>query len=258
MLRYRLVVELKKSQELVNWLRYLPSTDSTNLELARMQQIEALPNFSALVAGEQTGGQGRLGRSWVSDPEASISLSLYLDSGAQISQLGFLTLMAAVSLDAAIKSFDSKIASGVKWPNDVLVQGKKVSGILAQIQPDGSLILGVGINLKKQLGAPDTAISLEELGIHANFDEALAAFLIQFRARYAIFTQSPQLAILKTRNELSDVCLSIGQKVRAQMPDGTEIIGQAMDIDELGQLVIHSNQGNSVSVSAADVWHLRN
>jgi BirA family biotin operon repressor/biotin-[acetyl-CoA-carboxylase] ligase len=251
-------VELNKSQQLVNWMRYLPSTDSTNLELARVQQIEPLPNFSALVAGSQTGGQGRLGRSWVSEPETSISLSLLLRSGAQISQLGFLTLMAAVSLDAAIKSFDSKIASGVKWPNDVLVLGKKVSGILAQIQPDGSLILGVGINLKKQLGAPDTSISLEELGISANFDEVLAAFLAQFRVRYAIFVQSPQLAILKTRNELLEVCLSLGQRVRAQMPNGQEILGRAIDIDELGQLVLESDEGIAISVAAADVWHLRN
>jgi BirA family biotin operon repressor/biotin-[acetyl-CoA-carboxylase] ligase len=258
LLRYYLVVELEKTQNLVNWLKYLPVTDSTNLELARLLMNQQLPNFSALIAGEQTGGQGRLGRTWVSEPETSLSLSLYLRSDAQISQLGFLTLIAAASLNAAIRSFDSGVESGVKWPNDVLVQGKKISGILAQIQPDGALILGVGINLKKQLGAPETAISLEELGIQASFDDVLASFLTQFRARFSMFLESPQLAIQKTRGELKTVLLTLGTRVKAQLPGGAEIIGQAVGIDELGSLVIQRNEGDLVSVSAADIWHLRN
>ena len=251
-----MLVELTKSKNLVNWLRYLPITDSTNLELARLHRIESLPNFSLLVAGEQSGGQGRLGRSWVSEPETSISLSLYLRSQAEVAQLGFLTLMAAVALNAAIKSFDSNIESGVKWPNDILIQGRKISGILAQIQPDGSLILGVGINLKKQISAPTSSVSLEELGVSASFDEVLAAFLTQFRARFAIFTSDASLAIAKTLGELTQVCNTLGTMVRAEMPDGSEIIGRAIRIDELGQLVIRADK--DISVSAADIWHLRN
>lgn len=248
-------MELTESKYILNWLRYLPIADSTNLELARLLKVEALPSFSALVAGQQTGGLGRLGRSWISEPGTSISLSLYLRSEAEVSQLGFLTLIAAVSLNAAIRSFDSKIESGVKWPNDVLIQGKKVSGILAQIQPDGALILGVGINLKKQTGAPATAISLQEAGIAVSADRVLAAFLTQFRARYSIFNESPKLAIVKTLGELSDVCTTLGTNVRAQLPDGQEIIGRALRIDNLGQLVILSDK--EVSVAAADIWHLR-
>lgn len=249
-------MELEKTQNLVNWLRYLPSIDSTNLELTRLVKLEQLPNFSVLIAGEQTGGQGRLGRNWASESGGSLSASLLLKSSAKIEQLGFLTMIMAVSIDSALKILIPGLDSGVKWPNDVLVSGKKISGILAQLQPDNSLVLGFGLNIKRQLGAPDTATSLDELGVELGLDEVLAKILTQFRARFSIFLQDPPLAIKKTLGELGDVCLTLGTKVRAELPDGTEVIGVASEIDELGRLVILGK--NKTTVAAADVWHLRN
>ena len=245
---------LDKTASVVNELIALDSVDSTNLELARRLAAGPLENFSLVVASEQTAGMGRLGRAWVSEPGTSISASLYLKS-SHTAQLGWATLIAATAIRAAIADLvDAQVL--VKWPNDVLVNDKKISGILAQIQPDGSLILGFGINLKAQLGAPDTATALDLLGVEADFDTVLHVVVRNFRIRWAIFEADPQTAITKARGELVQYSATLGKSVRAELPGGGEVLGIAKDIDREGRLVIETPE--PVVVSAADVWHLRN
>lgn len=245
---------LEQTASVVNELIALDSVDSTNLELARRLAAGPLENFSLVVASEQTAGMGRLGRAWVSEPGTSISASLYLKS-SHTAQLGWATLIAATAIRAAIADLVNAQVL-VKWPNDVLVNDKKVSGILAHIQPDGSLILGFGINLKAQLGAPDTATALDLLGVEADFDTVLHAVVRNFRIRWAIFEADPQTAITKARGELVQYSATLGKSVRAELPGGGEVLGIAKDIDREGRLVIETPE--PVVVSAADVWHLRN
>jgi len=249
-------MQLPKSSSLVNGLDYLDEVDSTNLELARRNQIGPLPSFYALVAGSQTSGQGRLGRAWVSNPNASISVSLLIRSDAPLEKLGWVNLIAGVAMQASVESLCRSADVKVKWPNDVLVDGKKISGILSSIQPDGAIVLGVGLNLLPQAGAPEQSTSLSELGASADFDEALALFLTHFRARWNIFVADPDLAISKTIGELNQVCSTIGQSVRAELPDHTVVHGIAKEIDKKGNLVILTPE--PLALAAADVWHLRN
>jgi BirA family biotin operon repressor/biotin-[acetyl-CoA-carboxylase] ligase len=253
-LRYGFGVSLSQTAGVVNELIALDSVDSTNLELARRIASGELPNFSLVVSREQTAGMGRLGRSWVSEPGTSISASLYLKS-QHTQELGWATLIMASAIRSAIAEIvEAEVL--VKWPNDVLVAGKKISGILAQIQPDGSLILGFGINLKAQAGAPETATALDLHGVSADFDSVLYAVVRNFRIRWSIFEQDPKLAIIKARGELLEHSATIGKSVRAELPGGGEVFGIAKDIDSDGRLVIHTPE--PVVVSAADVWHLRN
>lgn len=247
-------MSLDQTASVVNELIALDSVDSTNLELARRLQAGPLANFSLVVAKEQTAGMGRLGRTWVSEPGTSIAASLYLNS-SHTSELGWATLIAATAIRAAIADLVSKEVL-VKWPNDVLVNDKKISGILAQIQPDGSLILGFGINLKAQLLAPDTATALDLLGVDADFDNVLHAVIRNFRIRWGIFEADPATAITKARGELVEHSATLGRSVRAELPGGGEVFGIAKDIDREGRLVIDTPE--PVVVSAADVWHLRN
>ena len=245
---------LDQTASVVNELIALDSVDSTNLELARRLQAGPLANFSLVVAKEQTAGMGRLGRNWVSEPGTSISASLYLKS-THTAQLGWATLIAATAIRAAIADLVGEEVL-VKWPNDVLVNDKKISGILAQIQPEGSLILGFGINLKAQLSAPDTATALDLLGVDADFDTVLHAVIRNFRIRWGIFEANPATAITKARGELVQHSATLGRSVRAVLPGGGEVFGIAKDIDREGRLVIDTPE--PVVVSAADVWHLRN
>lgn len=249
-------MRLELSSGLVTRLDYLIQVDSTNLEIARRNTQNQLPNFSALVAGEQTAGQGRLGRTWISAPNSSISLSILLRTSAKFESLGWVNLIAGVAMQATIAQLCPGAQVFVKWPNDVLVAGKKIAGILSAIQPDGAIVLGVGLNLLPQQGAPETATSLSELGCTQSFDEVLATFLTHFRARWSIFDADQQLGISKTQAELRVVCSTLGQSVRAELPGGEIIHGIAEKINEHGQLVILRPE--PLVLSAADVWHLRN
>ena len=249
-------MELTKSQFLLNGLDFLDSVDSTNLEMARKNAIKPLENFSAVVAGAQTAGSGRLGRSWVSEPGASISLSIMLRPNVETKDKVWASLIAGVSMVAAAKSLAPDAAISLKWPNDILVDGKKLCGILSQLQPDGSVVLGVGINLLAQNGAPDHAISMTEIGSSADFDETLSRFLTHFRARWNIFENDPLIGIKKTQTELAEVCSTLGTNVRAEIPGGEDVYGVASSIDSSGALVILTPK--PVTLLAADVWHLRN
>ena len=251
---YGFAMQLTESKAIAPNLTHLADVDSTNLELARRNSVSALPTWSVLAASLQSAGQGRMGRTWVSEPETSLSVSVLLRPKDQKSA-PWATLAAAVSVRHAIAHLGVEDAK-VKWPNDVLVNGQKISGILAQLQPDNSVVLGVGINIRNQTGAPETATSLEALGLSVGFDQLLAAFLTAFKTRWDIFEQSHVVGADKTRRELIEHSATIGLKVRAILPDQTEIIGDAADIDTDGRLVI--NTPTPKVLAAADVWHLRN
>ena len=122
-------MSLTKTAGVVNDLIALESVDSTNLELARRLAQGSLPNFSLVAASEQTAGMGRLGRSWVSEPGTSISASLYLKS-PHTAELSWATLIAATAIRSAIAELVTDEVL-VKWPNDVLVNDKKISGIFS-------------------------------------------------------------------------------------------------------------------------------
>jgi BirA family transcriptional regulator, biotin operon repressor / biotin---[acetyl-CoA-carboxylase] ligase len=244
---------LEKSLQVCPNLEYFEQIESTNSYLLT-RDLGALEDFSAVVAAEQTAGQGRLGRQWVSEPGSSISLSLLLKPKASVQQLSWLTLVAAVSVRHALTELGIAEVS-IKWPNDVLVAHKKISGILAQLNGE-NLILGLGINLEPQQGAPEWATSISESGVTSSFDEVLAAVLTQLRARYLRFLADPNWAIETTRNEFLEHSSTIGSEVRAILPNGEEIRGKAIDIDFQGNLLIDS--GKVTPVSAADIVHLRN
>lgn len=213
-----------------------------------------LPDFSALVAASQTKGSGRLGRQWVSEPGTSLSVSVLLRPRVEQSNWSWFTLMAALSIRATARELGLADVS-IKWPNDVLAAGKKLSGILATVD-QGELILGMGLNLKPQTGAPDTATSLSEQGAKHDLDEVLSLLLTHLRARYLRFTVDPSWAIELTRNEYIEGSSTLGQRVRAIYPDGKELVGVALDLDLAGNLLVQA--GEIQTVAAADIIHLRN
>lgn len=244
---------LEKSSAAVPKLIYLDEIDSTNSELARIDRSQ-LPEFTVLVAASQSAGRGRLDRQWASDPGSSLSVSVLLRPKFSSTQLGWLTLMAALGVRAAVSSLGVKNPS-IKWPNDVLVEGKKVSGILAQLEGE-DLILGVGINLRPQSLELQNATSLMELGVQASLDQVLVEFLTQLRGRYLKIHSDPKWGLEQIAAEFRQFSSTLGTRVRAIYPDGTELVGLATDIDSSGNLVI--DDGSLHTVSAADIIHLRN
>ncbi|MEY4991130.1 MAG: hypothetical protein RIS08_1356 [Actinomycetota bacterium] len=244
---------LTNSSQAVPKLEFFESVDSTNLMLERADRA-ALPELTAFVAASQTAGQGRLGRTWVSEPRSSISLSLLLRP-TDSSRKGWLTLMMAASVRATVERFAPQGMPLIKWPNDVLVAERKISGILARAI-ESEVILGVGLNLKFQQGAPETAIALEELGCEASFDDVLFELLTQFRARYAKFQSDAKWAVTDLASEFRANSATLGSSVIAMLPGGSQIQGLAIDIDSEGNLLIESDSIHTIS--AADIIHLRN
>jgi len=242
-------MQLPKSEQVFSELSFHQELDSTNLELAR-SLTPSTPHFSAVIAASQTAGLGRLGRSWESPENSSLSLSIFL-SGEKISEPGWTTLLAALAVKCAIAEL-GVIGSGVKWPNDVLVSGKKISGILAQLLPRGDVILGIGLNLTPQSSELELATSLAEQGISADLDTAAAVIGRQL----AVLLQDFETNSAEVKKLFAQSCVTLGQEVRAELPGGKQVHGLASEIDSAGQLVILTPE--ALSLSAADVWHLRN
>lgn len=243
-------MELPLSSAQASTLVYLPSVDSTNLELIR-RLPDGLEEFSTVVSGEQTAGLGRLGRSWVSEPGSSISISVLLKP-VRIELAQSLTLLAANSIHRALVKLTGSDQISIKWPNDILLSGKKLCGILASLNQH-AVILGMGINLAQQQDAPEHATSLSVLG-NFSFDQVVAAVLGELKSAYRGYIASGDFSAELAYLEKS--CSTIGQLVRAELPDGSAITGRAEAITEAGHIVIQGDQ--RYELAAADVWHLRN
>ena len=142
-LGYPFEVNLEKSLSVDPRLEYLETIDSTNLELARRLEAESKPDLFAIVAAEQTAGRGRLDRSWVSESKTSISLSVLLRPKPHIER-GLIPLFVGTQVAKALSELTGANA-GVKWPNDVLIAERKISGVLAELSEHG-VIAGVGID----------------------------------------------------------------------------------------------------------------
>ena len=243
-------MELPLSRAQVSTLIYLPSVDSTNLELIR-RLPDGLEEFTTVVSGEQTAGLGRLGRSWISEPGSSISMSVLLQP-PRLELAQSLTLLVASSVHRALVKLTGSNQLSIKWPNDILLAGKKVCGILASLNQQ-SVIVGMGINLAKQQGAPEHATALSELG-KFSFDQVVGEILAELKAAYQGYVSSGDFSAELAYLEKS--CSTIGQLVRAELPDGSAITGQAVAISEAGHIVIQGDR--RYELAAADVWHLRN
>jgi BirA family biotin operon repressor/biotin-[acetyl-CoA-carboxylase] ligase len=233
---------------------FFESIDSTNAELRRsyLAAPTEWPDFSVIAAGEQTAGRGRLERGWVSERDTSLALSVLLRPSTDV--LPWLSLTAGLAVAAAIRELAPNAALSIKWPNDVLLDNKKLSGVLAEIIASDAVVLGIGINLRPQHNAPETATALSEHGIDLEFGQLANMLLAALRSRYLqLDTAAGRVAL---RQELRQQLATLGQRVRAELPDGSAVEGLASDLDDQGRLIILSPQPRVLA--AGDVWHLRN
>lgn len=239
------------------------STGSTNADLLARHGAGEDINGVVLIAEHQSAGRGRNGRSWSTPPRSQIALSLGVDAaGLAPAGWGWLPLLTGVAVVDAV-SATTGIAPGLKWPNDILVGERKLGGILAEVAaPDPVIVVGVGLNVSLRAAelaqeAPDArATSLLMLGSTMTDRSALlGAILAEWTARIDRWRASggvdPTLIDGYRRRSMT-----LGTRVRAELPGGREIIGTATDLDELGQLHIDTG-AQTVAVAAGDITHLR-
>ena len=214
-------------------MRHVDETGSTNADL--LESPDAVDR-TVLSTGHQTAGRGRLDRRWDAPPGTNLLVSvLFRDVPPDP---GELTRRIGVALVAAVRA-TAGVDAELKWPNDVLVDGRKLAGILAQRGGDGSVVVGFGVNVG---WAPDGAARLGDAITPA---ELLRATLVEYDRLPADVTGAYR-----------DVLGTLGRRVRIERPSD-EIVGTAVDVEPDGRLVVLDECAITHRVAVGDVVHLR-
>ena len=239
-------------------IRY-ESVTSTN-EVLKELALDGVEPGTVVVSGIQTEGRGRMSRTWES-PEGGLWLSVLLDATSEIEQetLGIIPLMAGCAAVSAI-SLLTGLNARVKWPNDVLIKGRKVCGILGEmvkVEERQLAIIGMGLNVNNpvqedyEFSQVSTSI-VEELGDKASIDELEAAILEELEVRAALLAKGEFHSIIEEWRGLSD---TLGKRVRIKIQT-EDIEGLARDIDENGSLLVEMGDGEVEKVMAGDCEHI--
>jgi len=231
----------------VLYYQSLPST----MDEARRVIRQGAREGTVIIAGEQTRGRGRRQRTWLT-PAGNIALSIILYPN--IKTLPYLIMIASLAAAQSIESVTG-IKTQIKWPNDILINGKKVGGILIENEVKAnkvSSIIGIGINVDLNVVSyteiADTAVSLKtEAGKDDLLVKIIRSLLIEFEKLYRQLPEGK--AIFEAWR---DRLVTLGKKVRATIGTGT-IEGIAEDVDESGALVIRGADGRLRKVVAGDV-----
>jgi len=228
----------------VEWFSSLDSTNRHALDAARAGATDGL----VVVADEQTAGRGRLGRTWEAPPGSSLLVSVLLRRPADPGQA---VMAAGVALAEAVGEV-AGVDVGLKWPNDLVVDDRKLAGLLAEAEAD-ALVVGAGCNVNwesfpDELVGTATACNLEA-GRTVDRDALLDAFL----DRFARELSAGDAVVDHYRSRLA----TSGRRVRVHHVRDDDVIGIAVGITDDGALVVRDDTGTDHTVVAADVHHLR-
>ncbi|HHY59800.1 MAG TPA: biotin--[acetyl-CoA-carboxylase] ligase, partial [Clostridia bacterium] len=217
-----------------------------------------VPEGLLVIAEHQTRGKGRLGRFWFSPPRAGIYASLLLRPALRPEQAPGFTLLAAVALARALWQVTG-LKAGIKWPNDLLLEGKKFSGILTEMKGELDrihyLVIGTGINVNTDPGLfppefRERATSLKAvLGKEVSRVELLAAYLQAFAGEYEIYLQHGLAPILKDWKEWN---VTLGRWVTVEL-GSTVFEGLAVDLDDNGALLVRDERGELRTLQSGEV-----
>lgn len=231
--------------------RYHASIDSTN-DAAQLWLREGATAGSAVIADEQRAGRGRRGRTWYTPPGVALAVSIILKTSPQFaSRASMVGALGVYDLCQHLDIPDEHI--GIKWPNDVLLSGKKVSGILPEAVWQGDtllgIVLGIGVNVRNTFtdDLAITATTLEQAAKRSLDRAPLLAYLLQRIDHWAHRMSTDTVpAIWKAR------LITLGQDV---IITGTNqrIVGKAVDVDPDGTLLIATQDGSMQRVMAGDV-----
>ena len=234
--------------------RFLSKTDSTNAEIARSLSAHPLQEDLVVIADRQTKGKGRLGRAWHSEPETGIYLSTFIRPNITPEKLPILTLMVGLATVIAVNEFIPQPAL-LKWPNDLLLKGKKIAGILCEYhsRKNPAVIIGIGINVNQiqfPSGLKDIATSLKlEFGKDINRTALIKSLITQLDVQYNEFQNNKVQALIDNWTRNSDL---FGKTI--SLNKGNQIInGKAIRLDNRGRLVIANDSGKEVAFDSGEV-----
>jgi BirA family biotin operon repressor/biotin-[acetyl-CoA-carboxylase] ligase len=234
-------------------VRYLPETGSTNSDALDWAE-EGAPEGAVVVAGYQSAGRGRWGRTWTAPPGRALLFSVVLRPVA--GRAALLTTLAGCACCAGVRD-TTGLQAGVRWPNDVIVAGKKVAGILVETRVLGSqmqaAVVGVGMNVSMEYAdlGPDLADRATSIGIELERAGAvppdrtalLVGILRALEARYSRWSSEGLL------DEATALSVVLGRTVRLRRADGRAVEGTARALTATGALEIDTSDGIVVADS---------
>jgi BirA family biotin operon repressor/biotin-[acetyl-CoA-carboxylase] ligase len=238
---------------------YFSELKSTNIMAKEkaLHRAEEIGEGTLIIAERQSAGKGRLGREWFS-PAGGIWLSIIVSPQLSPSYISRITLMTAVAVVKAIKVC-TQIKSQIKWPNDILINEKKVCGILTEMSAELDIInwvvvgIGINVNIDHQEFPEDiqeNAISLKETsGKEISRVKLAQTFLQEFEKYYEILKRKEFSFILKEWELYSN---TLGKKIKVDI--GERIItGEAMDINESGALILKKEDGELIEIISGTI-----
>ena len=253
-------INLKKNlrcERIGSSIIFLPEIDSTN-DLIKKYLMNNVSEGLVVVAETQTAGRGRRERSWHSPPETGIYLSTLLKPNLELSQLSIITLLAGVAATLTINEFSNQNAY-LKWPNDILINNKKVCGLLCEMikkqKELSSVIIGIGINANQMpeqfpghLKSIATSIRIVN-GFPIDRLAVIQSFLTNLDREYQTYLNDGESSVIKkwslnTKLFCKKVSLKHGSNVTT---------GSAMRLDELGRLVLLLDNGHEEAFDSGEV-----
>jgi len=252
----RIRAQLEDS-DFIQDIRYVEELDSTNAEALRCA-LGGAGEGTAIIAEAQWAGRGRQGRTWVSPPGRNLYLSLILRPAAWKGHLGLLAFVGGLAVVDVLQDLHN-LSAALKWPNDVLLEGQKMAGILVQTVRDPKLglaaVLGIGVNIN--MGTPDfpgdlqdraTSVALH-LGSPADRSVFAGRLLETLGRRYRTHMSAGPASVIEAWKTRS---VTMGRRVVVHGQQGP-VCGEAVNITESGFLVLRTEDGHENVVMAGDV-----
>ena len=231
-------------------VHYFPVIDSTMREAGRLA-IAGAPHGTVVIADEQTAGVGRLGRTWHSERDSGIYCSILVRPSLLETQLPIATLMLGLATAEAIQKVTT-LACDLRWPNDVLIDGRKTAGILAQLI-EGCIIAGIGINVNQSslppnLRTPATSLRIEAEGRRQSREDILIALLESLESFLRLLESNGIAAILRAFTAASSYV-----KNRRVVVEENGRTGVTAGLDESGFLLVRFDSGQTQRVASGGV-----
>ncbi|MEV4441804.1 biotin--[acetyl-CoA-carboxylase] ligase [Streptomyces sp. NPDC049577] len=243
-------------------LDVVPRTGSTNTDLV----TSGGPEGAVLIAEEQSAGRGRLDRTWSAPPRSGLFFSVRLVPGPEVpaERWGWIPLLAGVATATAL-SRAAGVDTALKWPNDLLVtvdgEERKTGGILAERTEEGGVVLGIGLNVSLRAdelpvpGAGSLALAGAKVLDRDPLLRAILRSLAEWYEEWRAAGGDP--ASSRLQETYAAGCATLGRTVRAELPGGRALVGEAVAVDGDGRLVLATPDGVQEPVGAGDIVHLR-
>ena len=244
-----------QTRRLLGPVHHFDELASTN-DLAKELAAKGAPEGTLVVAESQTRGRGRLGRQWESPPGTGLYVSLLLRPELPPTEMPQITLTTAVAVARAVKRVTG-VAPGIKWPNDLLLAGKKLGGILTEMETESEqirhLVVGLGLNVNnpafpEELAPLATSLVLATGRRHSRL-EILQAWLEEFEELYERFLAREFAGIL---DEWRSLTVTLGRRVTVRQGPVT-ICGLALEVAPDGALLVETAAGEVVRVTSGEI-----